>query len=136
MSKDVVERLRACAGIKSGDPDCCCQEAADEIERLRSERWGACPEYHDMSDDIERLRKNEELGGPMTVYLAVDRRQCDGAIQLQIGVRDEDGGGHGYRIAGPKYNGDGHNLLWHQLTERDIDVIRSYLRTAKAALRD
>jgi len=31
---DLVERLRACHGIRSGDPDCCCEEAAAEIERL------------------------------------------------------------------------------------------------------
>jgi hypothetical protein len=31
---DIVERLRACHGIQSGDPECCCEEAADEIKRL------------------------------------------------------------------------------------------------------
>lgn len=34
---DIVERLRACHGIQSGDPDCYCQEAAAEIERLRAQ---------------------------------------------------------------------------------------------------
>ena len=37
---DIVERLRACHGIQSGDPECCCAEAADEIKRLRAEnKW-------------------------------------------------------------------------------------------------
>ena len=34
---DIVARLRACHGIKADDPECCCAEAADEIERLRAE---------------------------------------------------------------------------------------------------
>jgi hypothetical protein len=34
---DIVERLRACHGIISGDPECCCEEAAAEIERLRAQ---------------------------------------------------------------------------------------------------
>lgn len=32
---DIVERLRACHGILAGDPECCCEEAANVIERLR-----------------------------------------------------------------------------------------------------
>ena len=34
---DIVKRLRSCCGIRADDPDCCCAEAADEIERLREE---------------------------------------------------------------------------------------------------
>lgn len=34
---DLVKRLRNCCGVQSGDPECCCAEAADEIERLRAE---------------------------------------------------------------------------------------------------
>jgi hypothetical protein len=34
---DIVERLRACHGIPASDPDCCCTEAAVEIERLRAD---------------------------------------------------------------------------------------------------
>lgn len=33
----IVERLRACHGIISGDPECYCAEAAAEIERLRAD---------------------------------------------------------------------------------------------------
>lgn len=33
---DIVERLLACRGIQSDDPDCCCEEAAAEIKRLRA----------------------------------------------------------------------------------------------------
>jgi anti-sigma factor RsiW len=34
---DIVKRLRACHGILSGDPECCCEEAAAEVERLTAE---------------------------------------------------------------------------------------------------
>jgi hypothetical protein len=33
---DIVERLRACQGVLTHDPECNCEEAADEIERLRT----------------------------------------------------------------------------------------------------
>jgi hypothetical protein len=44
---DIVERLLACQGILSGDPECCCKEAATKIKRLHAEvaewkeRWAA-----------------------------------------------------------------------------------------------
>lgn len=60
------------------------------------------------------------------VYLSIDRRG-DGALQLSINVETDGGGGHGYRIAGPKYDGTGQTLIKHYLTERDISEIRSYL---------
>ncbi len=59
----------------------------------------------------------------MSIYISVDKRACDGALQVSIGTRD-----HGYRIAGPKYDGNGKNLLRHELTERDVEEIQSYLR--------
>jgi hypothetical protein len=34
---DLVERLRSCQGILTGDPDFVCADAADEVERLRAE---------------------------------------------------------------------------------------------------
>jgi hypothetical protein len=58
------------------------------------------------------------------VYLTVDRRDCDGRLQLSIGTDDG-----GYRIAGPKYNGAGKTLLRHKITERDANEIRSYLKS-------
>jgi hypothetical protein len=36
---NIVERLRACHGIHSGDPECCCEDAAAEIERLEELLW-------------------------------------------------------------------------------------------------
>lgn len=62
------------------------------------------------------------------LYISVDRRAIDGALQISIGQQDPDGGGHGYRLAGPKYDGRGMTLLRHYLTERDIEEIRSYLK--------
>ena len=34
---DIVERLRACQGVLTHDPECNCAEAADEIERLQEQ---------------------------------------------------------------------------------------------------
>lgn len=50
---DIVERLRACHGIQSGDPDCCCLEAAAEIERLKKLYMRDCTI---LDAEIERLR--------------------------------------------------------------------------------
>jgi hypothetical protein len=61
-------------------------------------------------------------------YISVDRRECDGGLQISIGSEDEDGGGTGYRIAGPKYDGRGKTLLKHYVTERDVREIEGYLR--------
>lgn len=61
-------------------------------------------------------------------YLSVDRRECDGGIQISIGAEDADGSGHGYRMAGPKYDGRGKTLLKHYTTERDAREIEGYLR--------
>lgn len=69
------------------------------------------------------------------VYISVDQRTYDKALQISINFRDEKGGGHGYRLAGPKYDGFGKTLLKHVLTERDIDEIAGYLKTARAALK-
>ena len=59
---DIVERLRACHGIPAGDPDCCCAEAAVEIERLREElefaegKYLACYNAKcEVDREIERL---------------------------------------------------------------------------------
>lgn len=66
------------------------------------------------------------------VYLSIDKRTYDGALQLSIGAQDEDGGGTGYRIAGPKYDGDGTTLVRRFLTERDKQEILSYLKMIEA----
>ena len=57
------------------------------------------------------------------VYISVDRREIDGALQISIG--DD---AVSYRIAGPKYDGRGQTLIRHFLSARDCDEIRSYLR--------
>lgn len=60
-------------------------------------------------------------------FISVDRRECDGALQIAIAIEDDDGSSHGYRIAGPKYDGRGKTLLKHYISERDVSEIRSYL---------
>ena len=60
-------------------------------------------------------------------YISVDRRDCDDGLQLSIGV-EGDGGSHGYRIAGPKYDGRGKTLLKHYINERDVGEIMRYLK--------
>ena len=59
------------------------------------------------------------------VILSVDR--AHGALQLSINVRDEGGGGHGYRFCGPKYDGTSTNILTYKLDRRDIEEIQRYL---------
>ena len=66
------------------------------------------------------------------VYISVDRRKFDGALQVAIEMHDDKmNGGHGHRIAGPKYDGAGTNLLKHPLNADDAKEIRSYLRMIK-----
>jgi hypothetical protein len=60
------------------------------------------------------------------VFLTVGKRRTDGAIQISI---EKDG--IGYRIAGPKFDGDGYNLLRHKLTKRDGEEIRAFLRKVR-----
>jgi hypothetical protein len=65
------------------------------------------------------------------VYFTVDRRAVDGAMQLSINVDSADGGGHGYRIAGPKYDGNGKVVLRHELSDRDVSELRRYLALSR-----
>lgn len=58
----------------------------------------------------------------MKVWLTVDQRSFDGAIQVSIG-NDR----IGYRIAGPKYDGSGKQLLKKQLTKSEKTEIMSWL---------
>lgn len=48
-------------------------------------------------------------------------------LQLSINEIAEDGGGDGYRIFGPKFNGSGELIHKHVLDERDATEIRAYL---------
>ena len=59
---DIVERLRACHGANSRDPGYCCQEAAEHIERLKTDAKR-------MRNDIElRGREIERLGREIERY--------------------------------------------------------------------
>ena len=64
-------------------------------------------------------------------YISIDKRAVDGALQISIGEEDENGSSHGYRIAGPKYDGFGKTLLKHYISERDIEEIKYYLEPSK-----
>lgn len=64
------------------------------------------------------------------IVLDVDKDGWTGQLQLSINLAHANGGGHGYRLAGPKFNGSGKNLLSHDLDQRDADEIRSYLDAA------
>ena len=63
-----------------------------------------------------------------SVLLCVSRHPS-GALQLSIDARG-DAGGHGYRIAGPKFAGTSEPLMEHSLTAHDAEQIRSYLNEA------
>ena len=57
----------------------------------------------------------------------VDRDGWTEQLQLNMAQINEHGHGHGYRLAGPKYNGSSSNLLRATLDERDAAEIRKYL---------
>lgn len=66
-----------------------------------------------------------------------DPRYPKGAgLQMSIEDLDENGGGTGYRIAGPKFSGRTENLMCVPLDdERTIKEIRSYLTKAMRRIR-
>ena len=59
--------------------------------------------------------------------LEVSRDGWTGGLQMSINQLDSEGAGHGYRLAGPKFNGSGETLLSRELDQRDADEIRAYL---------
>jgi hypothetical protein len=61
-----------------------------------------------------------------SVYITVDFRKFGSAYQISIMHE-----GIGYRIAGPKYDGNGLTLLKHKLTARDRKEIIAYLSKIK-----
>ncbi|MFJ4847597.1 hypothetical protein [Streptomyces sp. NPDC088733] len=61
------------------------------------------------------------------VTIDISRDGWTNGLQLSINERDEDGRGHGYRLAGPKFNGSGEPVLSAELDERDAREIRAYL---------
>lgn len=66
-------------------------------------------------------------GSSDRLTLEVSRDGWTGRLQLSINQLDSDGCGHGYRLAGPKFNGSGEKLLTRTLDERDAEEIRTYL---------
>lgn len=67
---------------------------------------------------------------PERITLEVSRDGWTDGLQLSIQQTHENGGGHGYRLAGPKFNGSGKTLLTRELNQRDADEIRTYLDAA------
>lgn len=65
-----------------------------------------------------------------TAYIKLDRDGWTRGLQLSVDIQDEGGGGHGYRLAGPKYNGSSERVFWHRISERDASEIRRYLDLA------
>lgn len=61
------------------------------------------------------------------LILEVTRDGWTKGLQLNIAQVDENDGGWGYRIAGPKFNGSQKTLLQTELTEQDANEIRGYL---------
>lgn len=62
--------------------------------------------------------------------IEVHRDGVSGKLQVGIHRTDENGAGHGYRLAGPKFSGTGETLLSATLDERDAEEIRRYLDVA------
>ena len=67
------------------------------------------------------------MTGTDKIHIDVCRDGLTNGLQLSINHTDEDGAGHGYRLAGPKFNGSGRVLLSRTLDERDAAEIRRYL---------
>lgn len=65
-----------------------------------------------------------------TLFIKLDRDGLTKRLQLSIDLEDEKGGGVGYRLAGPKFNGSSTSVFKHALTEWDVVEIRRYLDVA------
>ncbi len=65
----------------------------------------------------------------MSVFLEVSKDGWTNGIQLSI-----NGGGIGYRLAGPKFNGSQTTLLKRVLDARDCDELEHFIAKARAAL--
>lgn len=63
----------------------------------------------------------------MAVEIGVYKDGLTGGVQISIDHRNNDGGGHGYRIAGPDFSGNSLLIKKASLTERDANEIRRYL---------
>lgn len=65
-----------------------------------------------------------------SVFIKLDRDGWTKGLQLSIDLEDENGGGVGCRLAGPKYNGSSTSVFKHRIDQRDADEIRRYLDAA------
>ena len=64
------------------------------------------------------------------VVINVDRDGWTKCFQLSVDVEDEAGGGFGYRLAGPKFNGSSTSVFKHVLSESDARQLRSFIDKA------
>jgi len=64
---------------------------------------------------------------PDKLTIDVTRDGWTGKLQLSISQLDEDGAGHGFRLAGPKFNGSSEPVLSRILDRDDAEEIRRYL---------
>lgn len=76
------------------------------------------------------MTKNTTIPGTDRITLDLDKDGWTGGLQLSIQRTRPDGGGDGYRLHGPKYNGSGKNLISHEIDQRDAEEIRGYLNAA------
>lgn len=59
-------------------------------------------------------------------WITVDRDGYTGRYQVAISKTDENGYGHGHRLAGPKYSGSGENVIEERLSAYDAAGIMEY----------
>jgi hypothetical protein len=73
------------------------EKALAEIARLRNERWGACPEYHDMRAEIKRLldllEEAVDAGRYPNPYGALTDKGWPTRARKALGGQVEDGSG-------------------------------------------
>lgn len=67
------------------------------------------------------------------ITLEVSRDALTNGVQLSINDVDGSGVGHGYRIAGPKFSGNGVVLLRKVLTPDEANEISQYLSRVTSA---
>lgn len=91
-------------------PEAYLQAALRRLHAAVEEQQGISPEA------------NSDNAAPEPLILTVDERSRDGAIQVSIGNAST-----GYRLAGPKYDGRGCQLLRKVLDDRDRAELRRWL---------
>jgi hypothetical protein len=76
---------------------------------------------------VPQSSQNPAPASTTSLVFEVSKDGWTGGLQLGISELDENGGGHGFRLAGPKFNGSSKMLLKYEVTERDADEIRKLL---------